>query len=453
MTIAYILKMYPRFSETFVLNEILELERQGLDLRIYSLRKPDDGRFHANLARVQAPVLYLPEYLLAEKERTFSAHHELAKKYGKRYHRVLWYALTRRNRHALKRFSQAAILAAHLQSHPVEHLHAHFASSATRVAMFVHLLTGVPYSFTAHAKDIFLNTVDPDLLRDKIRAAKFVVTVSDFNRAYLTHLASEKGDTSIRALVPSETLDIPPNRIRLLYNGVDLNHFDPEVGYVPQRAREPLILAIGRLVEKKGFHILLHACALLRDRGQSFRCDLIGKGPQESTLRALIAELEIGDRVRLLGPKSQDDVGAAYRRAAVFALPCIVGSDGNRDGLPTVLLEAMAMRVPVVSTDLTGVPEIIDDGITGRIVPQNDAVSLADALTRLLRDAQAREQMGHQARAKVEREFDLRRNVTVLREWLSGSPNAHALSPVIAGFEQTSRETHSTVVHSLTRMQ
>lgn len=432
MTIAYILKMYPRFSETFILNEILELERQGVDVRIYSLRKPDDGRFHANLARVRASVTYLPEYLPAEARRVFAAQRAVFRADPRRYTRVLGYALSRGNLHALKRFFQAVVLADDLGARPVTHLHAHFASSATRVAMFVRLLTDTPYSFTAHAKDIFLNTVDADLLRDKIRAARFVVTVSAFNHAYLTRLVNQKGSSSLEGLLPHAEMTIPSDRIRKLYNGIDLAQFDPATDYVPQSQRAPLILGIGRLVEKKGFADLIRACAQLRDRGVAFQCEIIGKGPQDAALRTLIAELALGNQVRLVGPKSQDDVIAAYRRAAVFALPCVVGADGNRDGLPTVLLEAMAMRVPAVSTDVTGVPEIINPDVTGLLTPQNNAATLAAALARLLADAALRERMGDAARDAVAQKFDLQKNVAVLRDWITASPSlrfATAVAP------------------------
>lgn len=421
MTIGYVLKMYPRFSETFILNEILELEQQGVDVRIYSLRKPDDGRFHANLARVRAPVIYLPEYLPADLGRVLSAQRAQWRANPRRYARVLLYALSRGNTHALKRFFQATLIAEHLRAHPVAHLHAHFASSATRVAMFVRLLTGVPYSFTAHAKDIFLNTVDADLLRDKMRAARFVVTVSEFNHAYLTRLANQDGESGLAGLLARADMPIPPARIRKLYNGINRAQFDPDADYRAHAQRAPLVLSIGRLVEKKGFDILIRACAQLRARGATFRCEIVGKGSQDAQLRALIAELNLAECVQLVGPKPQDEIVAAYRRAAVFALPCIVGADGNRDGLPTVLLEAMSMRVPVVSTDLTGVPEIITPGATGLIVPQNDPGALADALARLLGNANLREQMGDAARAEVARKFDLQNNVAILRQWLTNS--------------------------------
>ena len=283
MTIAYVLKMYPRFSETFILNEVLELERQGVDLRIYSLRKPDDGRFHANLARVRAPVIYLPEYAVVETGRMLEAQRVLARHDPRRYRQVLWYALRQLKGGAYKRYLQAGVLAAHLLENPVTHLHAHFASSATRVAMFVHLLLGTPYSFTAHAKDIFLHTVNPDLLRDMMRLAQFVVPVSEFNRKYLTEVAQGGGRSGLRGLVPDDELTIPPERLRRLYNGIDLSQF--EAGDLPHARREPLVVGVGRLVEKKGFDVLIRACAVLKTRGVTFRCEIVGKGPYLPDLR------------------------------------------------------------------------------------------------------------------------------------------------------------------------
>lgn len=395
--IAYILKMYPRFSETFIVNEILELERQGVDVRIYSLRKPDDGRFHPSLARVKANVVYVPQYPQMEPERVRAAHQFVAAARPAAYAETRAYAEGLEQPFGLKRFLQAGVIAAHLLKHPVDAMHAHFASSATRVANLVTRLTEIPYSFTAHAKDIFHEEVSPASLRHKIQDARFVVTVSRFNQAYLRQIQNGGGGD-----------------VRCLYNGIDLRHFKPN----PRVEREPgLILGVGRLVEKKGFVQLIQACALLAQRGLDFRCEIIGSGEQGAALAALIDGLELGERVKLVGPRPQDDVLAAYHRAGVFALPCIVGKDGNRDGLPTVLLEAMATGLPVVTTTVTGNPEIVDDGINGLLVPPEDVPALANALARLLQDAPLREKMSLEARRKVEKHFDVRRNVAQLRRW------------------------------------
>ena len=272
--IAYVLKMYPRFSETFIVNEILELERQGVDVRIYSLRKPDDGRFHASLARVKAGVVYVPQYPQMEPERVRQAHELVCQAFPESYRALRADVEARQDEFLLKRFVQAGVIAAHLIQHPVDAMHAHFASSATRVATYVHHMIGLPYSFTAHAKDIFHDAVNPDSLRSKMRDARFVVTVSDFNKLYLQGLLNGgKGD------------------VRRLYNGIDLHTFAPD----PAVRREPgLILGVGRLVEKKGFEDLIHACAWLREGQVQFRCEIIGTGERREALKALIADAGFG---------------------------------------------------------------------------------------------------------------------------------------------------------------
>lgn len=399
MKIAYILKMYPRFSETFIVNEILELERQGVDVRIYSLRKPDDGRFHASLARVKANVVYVPEYPQMEPGRVRAAHVALFRAYPETYLKLRSYAESRGHPYALKRFLQAGLIAEHIIRNPVNAMHAHFGSSASRVSNYIHQITGLPYSFTAHAKDIFHNGVKPKSLIQKIAAARFVVTVSDFNKSYLEAM-----------------MDDTPTDIRRLYNGIDLNRFRPDLTV---RRQPNLILGVGRLVEKKGFDHLIQACHILARRGVDFRCAIIGKGDLRDPLNLLISHLGLEKQVKLVGPRPQDGVLAAYKRAAIFALPCIIGSDGNRDGLPTVLLEAMATGLPAVSTDLTGVPEIITHGEDGLLVEPGDPESLAETLEQLLADAALREQMGQAARRKVETLFDVRQNVTILHHWLA----------------------------------
>jgi len=399
LKIAYILKMYPRFSETFIVNEILELERQGVDVRIYSLRKPDDGRFHPALARVKANVIYAPQYPQMEPERVQAAHAALQDAVPVRYAAARQKAVDRGEDYALKRFLQAGVIAEHLRRNPVDALHAHFGSSATRVASIVTKLTGIPYSFTAHAKDIFHEAVTASSLQRKISGARFVVTVSRYNERYLEKL---RGDQ--------------PGDVRALYNGIDLDHFQPDPAVHRQ---DNLILGVGRLVEKKGFDILIDACAILQRRGIDFRCEIIGKGDLQAPLAAQIAALGLEDRVRLAGPRPQDQVRAAYQQAALFALPCRIGSDGNRDGLPTVLLEAMACGLPAVTTPVTGNPEIVDDGVNGRLVPENDPAALADALAALLTDPARRLRMSAAARAKVEFAFDVRRNVARLHSWLA----------------------------------
>lgn len=403
--LAYFCKMYPRFSETFILNEILELERQGAALHIFSLKTNNEGRFHADVAHVRAPVTYAPESPWAGGLRSLVRVHAAAWRAAPAaYRRLLWSALRRRRLGALRRFHQAVWLAPRVRAAGVDHIHAHFASSATSAARLVSQLTGIPYSFTAHAKDIFHADVSPTSLAKKFVDARFAVTVSDFNRR---HLATTPGTA----------------RLVRIYNGLDLDRFRPRGPTALPAAGPPpppLILGVGRLVEKKGFDDLIRACAVLRDRGVPFRCRIVGAGDQAAALAALVDRLGLGDAVALDGPLPRAALLDLIPHATAFAAPCVVAADGNRDGLPTVLVEAMALGVPVVATPVTGIPELVADGRTGLIVPERDPTALADALARLLADAALRRRLTTAARARVEADFDVRANVGRLHALFAG---------------------------------
>jgi colanic acid/amylovoran biosynthesis glycosyltransferase len=404
--VGYVLKMFPRFSETFILNEVLELERQGMDLRIFSLKQPDEGVVHADVARVRAPVTYVPESLLRATLAYAAAHREVFRRNRPRYLRclsiALWRALKKRRLGALKRFLQAGFLAPLLRRERIGHVHAHFATSATAVALHLHDLTGVSYSFTAHAKDIFRHTVESDSLERKLRASRFAVTVSDYNRRYLADFEGSE-------------------RVVRIYNGLEIDRYAPNGA---AREQPPLVLAVGRLVEKKGFADLIRACALLRESGPAFQCLIVGKGELEGELRRLIEELGLGGQVELAGPIPRERLLSVYRRASVVVAPCVIGSDGNRDGLPTVVAEAMAIGVPVVATDVTGIPELVKDGRTGVLVPQRQPEALATAIGRVLADPAWAGALARAGRARVERDFDLRVNVARLRGLLDEARTA-----------------------------
>ena len=393
LTVAYVLKMYPRFSETFVLSELLELERQGLHMRVFSLKKPDDGVFHAEVARLRAKVTYLPDSAVLDPGRYVDAHRGLFGGDPRRYRSALAAALKRRRMASLKHFLQAGYIAPFIRREGIGHLHAHFATGATSVALNLHRLTGIGYSFTAHAKDIFRDAVDRDELATKLRSARFAVTVSEYNRRHLQRLAAE-------------------SRIVRIYNGLDLDRFSPNGG---AREDPPLVLAVGRLVEKKGFADLVRACGILRRDGVRLRCRIVGKGELEGELRSLVQELGVADIVELAGTAPRDELLALYPRASALVAPCLVGSDGNRDGLPTVLTEAMALGVPVVATDVTGIPELVENGRTGLLVPQRRPEALAASIRRVLEDRAGAERLVRAARDRVERRFDLRSNVAELR--------------------------------------
>lgn len=388
LRIAYLVKMYPRFSETFIVNEILAHEAAGVDIQIVSLRSPVDGRYHEDHARVRADVTYVPSGEL-KATGLWQLLHTTAARFPN-----AWRLLAEEPALDMADMCQAMWLAPVLADRGVDVVHAHFGSVAATVARLVHRLTGIPYLFTAHAKDIYHDTVDAADLRAKLADAAAIVTVSDYNLAYLRSAFGRDAERVVR-----------------IYNGLPLQRFT----YTAPVDRPRHIVAVGRLVEKKGFDVLVDACRILCERGVPFTCDIIGSGPEEAALRRQIAGAHLGDVVRLVGPRPQGDVIAAVQQAAVFAAPCIVGKDGNRDGLPTVLIEAMALGTPCISTDVTGIPELVQNGVTGVIVAQNDAPALADALERLLADDALRVRLARGARDRIERQFDAAHNSASLR--------------------------------------
>jgi len=385
--------MYPRFSETFIVREILAHEAAGLELEIFSLRPPTDGLFHEALAHVRSPVTYV------ERPQKPADLWERVRRVGDDF-AAGWDALSGARDADADDVYQALAVAEAACARGLTHLHAHFGNVAASVARQAARLAGLTYSFTAHAKDIFHESVREEDLRAKLAGAAAVVTVSRFNAE---HLRSVYGPAA--------------SRVHTIYNGLDLSEFT----YAAPQQRPARIVAVGRLVEKKGFEILVEACAILVRRGRTAACDIVGTGPVEPDLRAAIDRLGLSGTVRLLGPRPQHALAEHVQNAAVLAAPCIVAGDGNADGLPTVLLEAMAFGTPCVASDVTGIPEIVRHAETGLLVAQRDPVALAGALERLLDDADLRVRLAANARRLVEEEFDIGRNAGRLRELLAAA--------------------------------
>lgn len=388
LRVGYVVKRYPRFSETFIVNEILAHERAGMPLHIFAVRRVNEPHFQSIIAQVRSPVTYISDS--APKTDAFWT----ALREGRAAIPSLWPALGRIDVADAANLHQAVLLALEVRKHGIEHLHAHFGTVATTIARLAASLSGISYSFTAHAKDIFHAEVDHDALRDKLNDAAEVVTVSDFNREWLReqHGAAAAG-------------------VRRIYNGLDLSAF----AYRSPAERPREILSVGRLVEKKGFDTLIEACAVLRTRGAGFHCTIIGDGLLRDSLTALVGRHGLGEMVTLTGSRLQPDVIAALQNAAVFAAPCVVADDGDRDGLPTVVVEAMAVGTPCVTTDVTGLREVVRDGETGLVVPQRASEALADALERILGDGALRVRLAEEARRQIERGFDIDVNAAELR--------------------------------------
>jgi len=398
--LGYVVSRYPRYSETFIVNEILDHERAGRTIEIFALRPSLDSHFQDLISQVRAPVnyVYLPGEGLTPEQLTGSLlsagvfwnviQEASASVPG------LWSALEAARGEEIREVYQAVVLARLVRDKGIGHLHAHFAGRPTTVARLAAHFAGIPYTFTAHANDIFNNSTRPDDMQRKLADAAVAVTVSDYNAAYL------------RA-----TFGAAAEHVQRIYCGLDLTR----LRYESPQDRPPRIVAVGRLVEKKGFADLIEACAILARRRRSFGCQIIGTGVLDAPLRALVARLGLEKTVVLVGPRPQGAVIEAVQGAAALVLPCVVGDDGDRDGLPTVILEAMALGTPCGWTEVTGIPEAVRDGETGLAVPQHDPNTLAATVERLLFDPALRVRLAVNARQLVEREFDVRRNAARLR--------------------------------------
>jgi glycosyltransferase involved in cell wall biosynthesis len=285
-----------------------------------------------------------------------------------------------------------------LRREPLNRIHAHFATAPASVAMFASELTGIPYTIAVHANDIFVKARGR-LMSAKIERAEAVVTNNKFNRQYLLYRFGAELDT----------------KLPCIYNGLDLSQFE----FRSRRAVEPgppLILSVGRMVEKKGFGDLISAVRILRERGREFQVEIIGSGPLKEQIQTRVEELHLEDRVRLLGAKAQDFVRAAYQRAALFVLPCVVTSNGDRDGIPNVLYEAMASGTPVIATPVSAIPELIDSDRNGMLVDQRSPEMLANAIDKLLLHRDLRDRFARAARDTIEERFTIDRTARELFE-------------------------------------
>jgi len=410
--IGYVLKGYGRTSETFITNEIFLLESAGLNLSIFSLLKLSGQQRHGVIEKIKAPIDYLPETTPSEESslpvwlwlnapKFAASHWRLFRLRPSAYWRTMIEALAMSlkywRRSFVKEFLQAGFIARQvLQSGSIRHLHAHFCHTSTTVTMLASRLSGVTFSFTAHAKDIYREDMNPgDLLSVKLQRARFAVTCTQANQIYLERLSS------------------PETPLHTIYHGLDLSLFTP----APKDSQgKPLILSVGRLVEKKGFVYLVEALRLLKDKGYDFDCRIIGGEDQHAaTIKKAIERLNLSDTVSLHSAVTQEELKRIYQQASIFVLPCQVLESGDRDGIPNVLVEAMAMELPVVSTNISGIPELIEDRVNGLLVPQKNSAALASVIEELLNSSELRRQFGKAGREKVRREFDSKQNVQALK--------------------------------------
>lgn len=408
--VVYVVRSFPRLSQTFVLNELVSIESIGVPVSVLSIVRADEKQNHSQLKSLNASVSYLSETATFGIPRLV-AHMKVMARHPARYLNTAWLSFRRRSRttgyHSLGRweaFDCAVRAACSLGVHrpataKSTRLHAHFAHDPTLVAMLIHDLTGVEYSFTGHARD--LTQIEPSALAERIAKAHDVVTICQMNVDFMRDCSRY----------------VDHDKIHLVHNGVDLDAFKPATF---RKVNGPVrVCTIGRLVEKKGFEVLIEAVKIVRQRGADLELDVIGDGPLRGNLQALIDDAGLNDAVQLCGERTQQQIHDQLPNYDLFALTPYVLNDGDRDGLPTVLVEAMACALPIVSTDVAGIPDLIHDQIDGLLCPPHNPVAVADALQSLAIDAELRTRLGAEARRTVERGFDLRANTLQLASLLT----------------------------------
>lgn len=387
--ILYIASSLPALSATFIDSEIRVLAAAGYEIRTVSRGSPIKGEVSDETVEYYKNTLWLDQVSIITQI--------FAQFYVMLIRPVDWYRIISlifaekeiRNIHdrlrLLKHFCEACYVYSQLIGEPISHIHAHFLNAPTSIALYLSILLNIPYSFTLHGSNIFL---DPLMLETKLKLCQKAVSISEFNKKYLM----EKYGDGFR------------DKIHIIHCGIDTELFKPEPRHTDGT---PIVLSVGRLTEIKGFCYLLDACRILKDRKVAFNCLIVGDGEDKDMLLRRSAELGLGDIVKFLGSQLHDNVLKLLQEATIFVLPSIVTDEGGREGIPVALMEAMAMELPVISTRTAGIPELINDKKEGILVEHSNATELASAIEFFINDAGAREAIGKQARIKVLHEFNI----------------------------------------------
>lgn len=398
MRIGYLLKAFPVVSETFIVNEIRAMERHGVPLTILSLKAAPPGPVHSMVSSLVSPRHVAPSSRLRSWPVLAAEHAGLLvrqprayrRAFGREVQRSLSACLRRPTREhrlllrkRLRRFLWAGWVARQAQRQGITHLHAHYATEPLRVAHLVKRLIGTPYSFTAHAKDLY--QAPEGRLRRRLATARFATS------------CHQHGVERLRRLAPADRRD----RVLMVRHGIDLERFRRPGSLSSQATTPPRLLAVGRLTPKKGFEDLVSACALLAGEGLELRCDIVGDGKLRRSLEAHIERSGLKDQIEIHGFVPQEDLPTWHARATLFVAPCKELADGNRDGVPNVVLEAMASGLPIVASAAAGLPEIIDHGVDGWLTPPGDPSGLAAGIRQLLEKPALAETLGRAAARRV----------------------------------------------------
>lgn len=404
--VAVLLSRFPAVTETFILREVAEMERQGQPVLLVPLIRDEPDVVHAQAAPWAERALYTP-FVSPE---ILAANLRALRRSPKAYLSALVLVLSRTWTswnlflRSVALFPKSVYLAERLTSEGIRHVHAHFATHPATMALVISRLSGISFSITAHAHDIFVRR---HLLREKIREARFVRVISDFNRRYLIDRYPDEAGGKLVVI----HVGVPVEKY------ADLRREDTAAESAESPEHEPFrILCVAALRTYKGHPVLVEACGILARAGIPFLCDVVGEGPDRHALEERIRESHLEDRIRLLGARPEEDVTARLGRSDLFVLPSVIAEDGQMEGIPVALMEAMAAGLPVVASRLSGIPELVEEGVNGLLVPPGDAQSLAEAIVSLTEDPVGARAMGEAARRKVGRHFDLRRSVAALLE-------------------------------------
>lgn len=401
MKVAYIVSLFPCWSEAFILNEIIEVEKNNIDVTILSLKQPLEKIVHEN-AKIYAKKTIYPSSIL----KIIKSNLSFFLKNKKAYFGILKTILQNDSRFAIKikeimTFFITIDFYQKVKLKDVNHIHAHWATYPALSAMIISRLSNIPYTFTAHAHDIYLDKL---MLKEKIESAKRVLTISDYNRRYLVGLYGQAAE----------------EKVGVVRCGIDVTTFNFN-GNLERKAQVKTIIAVGRLCDIKGFEYLVKAIHILIDEtsNKNLHCVIVGEGENRNKLVKLINRLKLNDFVELPGAFSQEKLQKLLKEGDVFVLPSIVTDNGNKDGIPVVLMEAMATGIPVVTTDVSGLPEIAIDMKTALVVLPRDAKGLAVAIERMLKDKELASQLRKDARKLVEERYNIRTNVSELVKYFS----------------------------------
>jgi glycosyltransferase involved in cell wall biosynthesis len=401
LKVAYIMSRFPKLTETFILYEMLAMRQQGIQVEVYPLLREREAVMHPEAVQFVNIAHFQPFISL----RMIRANLHFLWKKPFVYLKTLWDVL-RANWGSFNFFTgvigifpKTVLFAYQMRAAKVQHVHAHFASHPAAAGFIIHRLVGIPYSFTAHGSDLHR---DRHMLREKVAEAAFAAAISEYNQE----------------LIISECRGNYREKVKVVHCGVDTEVFRARSHETPyEKGENPfLILCVGTLHEVKGQAYLIEACRQLQERGFSLECHFVGDGPDKEALTDLVRQAGLADKVHFHGKLTRDEIARLLLDADVLTAPSVPTRDGRREGIPMVLMEAMGSGVPVIASNLSGIPELVNDQLTGLLVPPRDATSLADALQRYLKDRELRHRLGRAGREKVVEEFDLNKNAARLAQ-------------------------------------